>query len=318
MNDITIKEFSIEDKEGSIELLKTTFPGASNEETFKWRYESYEKLKPLIIIAKSGEKVVSFVSWMPWVFNYEDKQLIGYQACEGATATEFRNKGLFTKMFLFSEQLAKEMNIDFYFGFPSKMSYGPVYRAGYYPIINFKFAKRYLIPGVKKNFRLFTESVNFSDDDFFLYDDDKISPVFNQYYHEWRFQKNPFDYDTIIYEENNNKVLFVLRSNKSLRKKYGLIPKKIMIVDFQTTAFFDELIENAINYLCNEYKNRASYLTTFFNAQSSRGNLLSRYFKLKTRLESRILCVRPINYNKRNIILNGKLWDIMPHIVDYY
>lgn len=89
---------------------------------------------------------------MPWVFNYEDKQLIGYQACEGATVTEFRNKSLFTKMFLFSEQLAKEMNIYFYFGFPSKMSYGPVYRAGYYPIINFKFVKRYLIPGVKKFF----------------------------------------------------------------------------------------------------------------------------------------------------------------------
>lgn len=62
MNDIKIKEFSSDDKESSIELLKSTFPGVSNEETFKWRYESYEKLKPLIIIAKAGEKVVSYVS----------------------------------------------------------------------------------------------------------------------------------------------------------------------------------------------------------------------------------------------------------------
>lgn len=318
MDEVTIKEFSAEDKESSIELLKSTFTGGSNEKTFKWRYESYEKLNPLIIVAKTINKVVSFVSWMPWIFNYRDKQLIGYQACEGATSPDFRNRGLFTKMFLYSEKLAKEMNIDFYFGFPSKMSYGPVYRAGYYPIINFKFFKRFLFPSYIKNDENFSDNLTFSDDDLFISEENKISPVFDKYYHDWRFQKNPFDYETVVYQENNNKVVFVLRSNKNQGKKFGIIPRKIMIVDFQTTAFYDELIENAVNHLCNRYRNKASYLTTFFNPASSRGVLLSKYFKSKTRLESRILCVRPINYNNRNILFNGNLWDLLPHTVDYY
>lgn len=317
MNDIIIKEYSEKDKQGSISLLKDTFPGSSNEETFTWRYEAYNKLKPIIVVAVENDKVISFVSWIPWIFTFGDKELIGYQACEGATNPEYRNKGLFTKMFLFSENIAKEIDVDFYFGFPSKMSYGPVYRAGYFPIIKFDFVKKNLLP---LSFNKFNQNTNhkLSNDDLFVKEIDKISPIFDYVYYDWRFQKNPLNYETLFYEENNNRAVFILRSNRYTKKKFGIIPRKVMIVDFQTTSYYDKFIENALRFLFNEFRNRASYITTFFNPFTMRGILLSKYFKSRTTLESRILCVRPINNDIRHILFNSKLWDLMPHTVDYY
>lgn len=317
MENIKILEYTPEYKEECIKLLKETFPNASNEQTFKWRYESYKKLDPLIIIAVDNKKVVSFVSWMPWEFTFEGRELIGYQACEGATNPTYRNKGLFTKMFLYSEKIAKDRGIGFYFGFPSRMSYGPVYRAGYIPVVKFNLLKKIIIPYIIKNNNLIKTEI-FNQHDIFINEYFNITPKFDIYYHNWRFNENPFYYETLVYEENNNKAVFVIRSNKNQNKKFGIIPRKVMLVDFQTTAFYDVFVNNAIDYLIDFYKNKASYISTFFNLHSMRGKILSKYFYSKTKLEPRILCIKPINFNRKEILLNSALYDLMPHVVDYY
>ncbi len=318
MNDIIIKEFSVNEKESSINLLKATFPNASDENTFRWRYETYHKHKPLIIIALSGDKVLSFVSMIPWKFNYLEKELIGYQACEGATDFNFRNRGLLTRMNLYAINLAIDMGIDFYFAFPSRMSYGPTYRSGYTPVIKFNFRKRYILNFTKIKNRIESDKNFFTDEDDFIWEQDKISPVFDSYYHNWRYNENPFDYDTLVYSENNNKAVFVIRNNKSLKKKFGIIPRKVMLVDFQTTSFYEEFLENAFNILFKSYSLNASYITTFFNLNTVKGRILSKYFKSPANIESRVLCVKPIRFKDKKILFNSALWDLMPHVVDYY
>lgn len=319
MDEIIIKEYSPELREKCVALLKETFPGSSDEKTFQWRYESLRISKPLIIVAVDKDDVVSFVSWIPWNFYFEGNLLSGYQACEGATKKEYRNKGLFTKMFLLAEELSKQRGVDFYFGFPSKLSYRPVYRAGYFPVAKFNFYKKILIPSGSKDRIIPVSQSIFDLNTHFIKESFNITPNFNSDYFTWRYIENPADYDTILFEENNNKALFIIRTNKKQKKKFGIIPRKVMLVDFQTTAFYDVFINNAFNFLFETYRNKASYITTFFNPFTMRGTLLNNIFRNRAKkIESRILCIKPLNFTNQEILFNSRFWDIMPNTVDYY
>ena len=73
MQETLIQEYEVKDRDKCIKLLSNTFQKTSNESTFKWRFESSFRIKPIIICAKHQEKVVSFNSWLPWEFNYNKR-----------------------------------------------------------------------------------------------------------------------------------------------------------------------------------------------------------------------------------------------------
>jgi hypothetical protein len=309
MNNITFKEYSPEDRSGCIELLKSTFPD-SNDSTFKWRFESEKRRKSLIVCAKQGEKVISFNSWIPWEFRYNENIYLGYQSGESATDINYRGKRLFGKLLNFGEEIASKMGIDFLFGFPSKLSFNPFYRSGYYPISVNHYYLRVLNPFHKSEKRK-TEIPPIFNFDQMLFQNNKITPSIDYNYYKWRYLENIKDYEVIEYSENNCVVIFVLR----LKKHKGM--NEVLLLDFYSNTYNDVVFEHAIKYLDKVYSRKAIYVRTFFNENSDRGQLLKNYFTVRVKSKFSILVIKATSKRiSTNILLNSRYWDLMPHCVD--
>ena len=311
MEEITFEEYAHEDRYSCIELLKGTFP-ESDEHTFKWRFENSDRSDPLLVCAKHKNKVVSFNSWIPWEFKYNDNIYLGYQSGESATHIEYRGRGLFGKLLKFGDKLASERGIDFLFGFPSNMSYGSFYRAGYFPVSPNYFHIRLLNPlrqiNKKKRLAEFNTELNFSS---MLTQKNKISPIFDYDYYNWRYNNNTKTYDIVEYIENNSKALFFLRK----KKLHGVT--ELLLLDFQLNVFNEMFIENAIIYLSKIYSRKALFIRSFFNEYSNRGRALRKYFNVRVKSKFDIFIIKPLSERMdTNILLNYNCWDLMPHCAD--
>lgn len=309
--DISIHKYEESDRIDCLNLLRTTFPSSSTEDTFKWRFESIGRKKPLIVCAKHEGRIVSFNSWIPWEFFYKDHIYIGYQSGESATHFDYRGKGIFKRVIKFADQIAQEQGIDFFFGFPNSISYGAFIKSDYYPIETYFFSVRLQSP-----FKKFIESAIWKppaiDDCLVLLQQNKISPLSNNDYNEWRYMNKMNDYSVNVYAEGNSRAFFYLRRNK--RKG---IPE-LVLMDFQTSNYNEQFISRAFFHIDSVYSRSAFYMRTFFSKNSDRGSTLRRHFPIRIKTKYQTLIVKNIS-NKLNslILLNSNNWDVMPHCVDW-
>jgi len=310
-DEIVIEAYEKTDREECIRLLADTFPGTSDEATFKWRFESGGRLNPVIICAKHQGKIVSFNSWLPWVFTYGKERYLGYQSGESATHTAYRGKGIFKNVVRNADQIALQKGIDFFFGFPNPVSYSSFIKSGYCPVETYRYALRLLHPfgkrktsGIGRAARYFEETM--------LIQDDRITPTVNRAYGKWRYDDNPKDYEVHTYKEDGSHAVFVLQRN--IRKG---IPEALLL-DFQLTNYNDIFVEHALRYIDTAFSRRACYIRTFFSENTDRGRTLRKYFPIQVKSKYQVLIVKSISDSlDMNILLNANNWDLMPHCVDW-
>lgn len=318
MDEINIVEYNREDKNSCIDLLKKTFVDTSDEITFNWRFESSLRPTPLIVCAKHRDKVISFNSWIPWEFLYNGKKFVGYQSGESATDPQYRGKGIWGKTLSYADKIALDRNIDFLFGFPSKMSYSAFHKAGYYPICNFYFHNRIINPFKKR----MDKKTDYQYDDFnhqIIMERNKITPIFDSGYFRWRYLDNPKNYDVIKYDENNNQAIFILTKGKRYNPKHKVNINIIKLLDCQFSCYHDKFINNAIEYLEKIYSRKAFLITTFFNENTDKGRAIIKHFNIKDKSRFEPFSIKPLNKNiEYSFLFNYNNWDILPHVVDEY
>lgn len=308
VGEIVIQEYEPKYRASCIELLGATFRGTSNEQTFQYRFEE-RSTPPLIVIALDGGEVVSFNSWIPWKFRYEQEELAGFQSGESATGINHRRKGIFGKILRYADQVVQNKDIDFFFGFPGPMSYNVFFKSGYRPITTSYFSLK-LIPPFRKKAKNSTAAADVCSSNY-LYQNDKITPVFDQEYFSWRYLKNPKEYDIVEYRENSSKAVFVLR-----KMKWKNIPE-LVLLDCQLNSYNQEFVCNAFSYLTRIYTGKAFFMRTYFNENSDRGKALRKIFKITVKKGYDVFVVKPISDKvDENIIYNLNNWDVMPHCVD--
>jgi hypothetical protein len=316
MSKINISQYTPADRVSCIALLKTTFPGNSDENTFKWRFESNLLHAPIIICARDQNRVISFNSWLPWEFLYKDKTYLGYQSGESATYKEYRRKGIWSKVLNFADEIARENNSDFLFGFPSHMSYKSFYNAGYCPIGIFAYRLRLVNP-LSSSIEEKTDKkvIKLSSD--YPYERNKITPINNDTYFNWRYVNNTKRYLFLEYNENNNQAVFIVRPSEYINKRYHISVKEINLLDCNFTSYNEIFIRNAFKHIDKTFSRRALYIKSFISENTDRGRAIKKHFhvKLKSRFET--LCVKPIRKNiEKSIFFNHNNWDILPHVID--
>lgn len=311
MRDITIKEMNQTEREQCIDLLRRTYKGKSDEHTFEWRFETQQRKKPILVVAKDSNKIISFLSWMPWGFSYNGNDFIGYQAGEAATEIEYRKKGIWGNVINYGHKIAIQRDVDFVFGFPSTLSYNALYRAGYFPIAACFFHVRLLNP-----FRCDHNEIMIRQEHTelpFLKQPDRITPVVGKEYFSWRYVKNTKEYKILEYNDQNHNITFFCRE-----KRWKKIPE-VLLMDVQVTTYNEMFINKAFACLDDYYSRKAAYIRTFFSENTERGEMLRRYFPHRIKSKYDIFIIKPLSDRIRNnILLNFNCWDIMPHCVDEY
>lgn len=322
MKDIHIIECKEEnDRKAGIDLLNRTFPnrefsGVTSQEIVAW-HGFIIKHKPLMVCAKHKDEVISVACWIPWTFLYEDRKFLGYQSCEGATVKEFRGQGIWRNVIRFGEELLEDREVDFFFGFPSRLSYFPLCAAGYHPIGNFKFNVRIVNPfkrRVQENdeFKLDNLSVSY------LREKNKITPEITLNYFKWRYLDSPKTYEFVRYKESNNEAFFVVIKRKYYNTRYRIKLNELLILDCQFTSFHQEFIKNAFMYLESKYSGSVFQIRTFFNPNTDRGRAIWKSFHIHFKQSYETLIVKPTKKGDidKAILFNYNNWDIMPHVVD--
>jgi GNAT superfamily N-acetyltransferase len=316
MLNIVTSEYYSADKTSCIKLLKNIFPGTSDEVTFQWRFESSLRHQPIMICAKDQDKVVSFNSWLPWEFVYKNKIFLGYQSGESATYPEYRRKGILGKVLRYADEIAQKRNADFLFGFPSPMIYNTFYKAGYYPVGILPYRLRLINPFGKATVSKTVYGFNdFPQHTIIEYN--KITPVNDIDYFDWRYTKNPKSYSILKYTENNNEAIFILRPSIYYNTKYHIRLNELLLLDCHFTSYNEIFIRNAFKHIDKTYKHKASYLKGFINTNTDRGRAISQHFHLTIKSRHEIQCIKPIAKElDRSIFFNHNNWDLLPHIVD--
>ena len=243
MDDIIIDEYTNSDKAACIDLLKRSFGDSSHEGTFKWRFESHSRPKPLVLRAKHKDKVVAFLSWIPWEFVFKEKKFWGYQAGELATDIHYRGQGLATKLLNYGNEIAAENEVSFFFSFPiySSPSAKAHYKAGYLPIGNYYTRIRFIKPYCRNTIKEEKSPIDLFED--VLIENCKITPLFNRNYYNWRYANNTKSYEIVKYNEHNNKSVFILRK----RELRGSKLKYLMLLDCQFTTLNNRFIEKFVS-----------------------------------------------------------------------
>jgi hypothetical protein len=310
MAEVLIKEVGAAERDGCIRLLKETFPESSDENTYKWRFEDENRPPPILLCAVANKKVVSFNSWIAWEFKYLGKRFNCYQSGESATDVGQRGKGIFSRILKFSEDIFSRRNIDFLIGFPSKMSFGLFYKAGYIPIGIYHYNIMPLFNWFKNN-KLYTDTFASVLAENALYQSEFVTPVFDSQYINWRYIQNTKDYRVTHYEENGSSITFIFRI-KRLKQL-----TEVIILDIQMTTFNQSLIKNGLKRFRTSLPKNTVLARTIINKYTHRGNALARHFPVAIKSKNYILCVKPISNNiDRNTLLNLNRWDIMPHLID--
>lgn len=310
IEEIKIDEYDFYDRESCIALLMSAFPGTSNEDTFRWRFETPRREKPIIICAKHKHKVISFNSWIPWSFLYNGKKYTGYQSGESATDTAYRRKGIFGNVLKYADHIASEKGVDFFFGFPNMTSYGAFIKNGYQAIGTHAFSVRVVNPLVRlnKDFCVRTGGNEIVGSNI---DKTMITPVLDMSYVKWRFEESNKKYLVSQHEASDDKFSFYMR-----KSKWKNIPEYLLL-DFHSTNNDFEYIAKAYQYLDTLLSGKALYIRTFFNFESPRGKVLRHIFPLQINTKFYTLIVKNISGGiGEHVLQNVTNWDIMPHCVD--
>lgn len=309
---ITFGEYEEKDRGYVIDLLKRTFPGSSDDQTFCWRFETPYHDDAIMVCAKDCNRVVSFNSWLPWKFSYHGITLTGYQSGESATDLVYRGKGIWREVIRVGKEIAQKKGVDFLFGFPSLPSYNVLKKEGYVPIGKLNFRVKLLNPfSIGDSCEMLKK--NFFENMPFFFQGDRITPLVNHEYMDWRYIENTKSYKLLGYNEHDNKALFVVR----FRKWRGI--NEAVLLDFLFNSKRDSFVKNSFDYLFRHLQRKTAWMRTFYVKDSLRGSILKKIFKFKVNSRYEILMVQPLSekINKKDL-LNIINWDIMPHCVDSY
>ena len=127
-----IVEFSEKYRDSAISLIGKTFGRSGMEAIFSWRFENADQYKPIIVCAVESGSVISFNSWIKWLFTWQGETFAGYQSGDAATDVSYSRMGIWGKVLRFGEEIAKKRGyIDFFFGFPNEKSLGGFIKEGY-------------------------------------------------------------------------------------------------------------------------------------------------------------------------------------------
>jgi len=319
MEKIEILEYTKDDRESCLILLEKAFTGISDESNFVWRFENINRSRPLIVCAKHGGRVVAMHSWMPWGFCYNEKKYIGYQGGEAATDEQFRRQGLQGKLLEFGYQLALDRDLDFFISLGgTSRTYAAVVKSGHYPVLTLPQYTRLINPFSKK----LLEEEPFSLDEplpNMVVEKNKITPVVDRNYIQWRYLNNPKRYEIIKYQKENNTAIFFTRIRKIQLKGHKTRFNDLLLLDCQFSTLNDGFIKAAFDYLAGIYTRKVLFITTFLNVNTERGREISKNFHFKSEKKYKPFLIKPINKDlDLNIFNNCYNWDLLPHIVDWW
>jgi hypothetical protein len=318
MGDIKIIEYSEEYRESAINLLKTIFPDGSNELSFSWRFENLNKYKPIIVCAIDSGKVISFNSWIKWLFEFENKTFVGYQSGESATDRNYRRMGIWVRSLKLGEEIAKSRGyIDFFFGFPAKISFGGLIRAGYLHVGTYNKFIRIINPFIicyKKNIyhKMPANSLQINTPR-----KEKLTPVVDSKYIEWRYYQNPKNYEIINFYKNNETATFMLRHKIYYNKKYKIKFPEVLLLDCHFTSYDKKFISSSFDFIDRLYSRKAVWIKTFFNETSDKGKALRSQFHINHKEKYGKLLFKKISPDIDNkLFCDFGIWDLQPHVVD--
>lgn len=319
-NNYEIVQYSNRHRKSCIELLNKTYPAEDNEKAFVWRYERECVNKPIIVLALNDDEVVCFNAWIPWEFSFENKTYIGYQSGKSATSINHRRRGLWEKTMKKGEEMCREHNVDFVFGFPGSMSYNTSVKVGYISIATFNYRMKLLSPFSSKDVckggrELDEKTIRGALEGPYIVDKYKIVPFIDYDYFKWRYIDNQKQYKFFFYEEANNKALFVVR--EITYQKYFLRVKEILLLDCQFSSFNTQFIEHSLQYLSRSFASNAHYIRSYFSPTSERGRALNKYFHITRKSRYEIMTYIPISRDLNYLpFLNCNNWDVFPHLRD--
>lgn len=311
-------QYSDEYRESAIHLLEDTFHGINYEKYFSWRFDKSDEFKPIMVCAVDNGKVVSFNSWIKWLFKYENKTFIGYQSGESATDDNYRRMGIWAKLVNLGENIAKELGyVDFFFGFPADISLGGFIKAGYSHVGTYSRKIRIINPFVFNKEKIREQNYITNADYIYTFQKDKITPLADSKYINWRFNENPKIYQLLKYSENNKYSIFIIRKRMYFNKKYKISIPEIQIMDCQFSNYDDSFVYRAIKYVNNIFSREAFWIRTFFNERSDKGLALNRYFHMSFDQRDAKLIFKKIKPEiNEKLFLNFYNWDIQPHVID--
>jgi hypothetical protein len=320
MNKINIIEYNEGLRKSAIKLLEKVFDSPNQDLDFCWRFDvdNSEQYKPIIVCAIDSGKVISFNSWIKWLFKLEGKTYVGYQSGGSATDNQYRRMGIWGKTLRLGEQIAKERGyIDFFFGFPGNLSIGGLIKEKYLHIgtydKNIRIINPFLFSLKEKETNRVLECINST----FLSQKDKLSPIIDSKYMEWRYHMNPKDYQIINYIDNKQKAIFMFRQSRYYNKRYKISFPEVQILDCHFTSYDDKFIHNSFKYIDRIYSKKAVWFRTFFNKATEKGKVLINHFHLNIKDNNTKLFLKNINLsNEYRIFINFDNWDLLPHIVD--
>jgi len=318
MPNIEIFEYTPNDRESCLILLEKAFSGISDEYNFAWRHELSKIGNPIILCAKHNDKIVGFESYLPWRFRYGNKEYFGYQGGESATEQNYRGHGIQNRLKNFACELALEKGIDFLFGSGTLPNLKAAFKAGYYPVASFPLYQKIVSPFLKQSSeaKMIEPKIPFYT---MLREENKITPIVDDRYMEWRYSMNPKEYNIIEAEKDNNKAFFCVRKRKLWNKILRISTSDLLVLDCQFSSFNDRFINWAFNCLESVFSRHVMTMSLFLNTNSDRGRAISKQFRYTRSSHDYGLIFRPIKTELNlNIFLNYNNWDVLPHIVDWY
>lgn len=169
--------------------------------------------KKIILVALDSKKVVGFQSFFYWPYVFNGKEYNSFQSGNSLTHPDYRGRGIFKKLLCYVFENEKNINADFFIGFPVQSSYSSFIKnkwnnifnlVWYLKLINpfgFLFSTKKLLvndfvfSGVnileKQSFFRLNDHV-----DFYKWKDDLKYNKFNYFYHTYKISNE----DEITFE----------------------------------------------------------------------------------------------------------------------
>jgi hypothetical protein len=271
-----------------------------------------------MVCAVDGNKVISFNSWIEWLFRWQGETYVGYQACESATDCDYRRMGIFGKVLRLGEQIAKAAGyIDFFFAFPAEIGYGAYIKAGYRHIGTYTKNIRAINPmliAINPRGRQELESESATE---FQSQQTKVTPLVDFEYMKWRYHQNPWDYRIIHYKDNENMATFVLRPGRYVTRLFGIGFPVFQIVDCRFTSYDKEFMDSAFKYVDRLHTRKAVWFSTIFNEGTDRGQELRHHFHVRVKERGPKFIFKKIRPTiDENVFHKFENWDLAPHVVD--
>ena len=318
MSEVIICEYRNDDRMSCIKLLERTFPGRGGEEDFVWRFESIAN-NPLIVCAKHKDDIVGFHAFIPWRFALKNEHYIGYQGIQAATDNNYQRQGIQNRLIKYACELASEKGADFMWGgLPQHYNHKAYYKSGFYQVAYFPLYRKIVCPFIRKHLEIAKVDAN-KPIGIMLREENKITPIVDDYYLKWRYFKNPNEYDIIKISKNNDEAMFCVRQRKLWHGMIRISTSDLLILDCQLSSLDNIFVEWAFKTLESMFSAKVSTISTFFNDSTDRGKAISKYFTWKSSKPFQALMLLPGRKDLDvNVFLNKNNWDVLPHIIDWY